>query len=63
MNHDNLSRDEAAALRLHEAYVSKVNDAQEHGNDQRAIELANDYLAQLRGLSPALTPSGPPLAG
>jgi hypothetical protein len=45
---DDTTKNEAAARRLHEAYIIKVNEAQERGDDRRSTELANDYLAQLR---------------
>jgi hypothetical protein len=50
MTTEDAIKNEAAVRRLHETYVSKVNEADECGDDQRTTELANDYLNQLRSI-------------
>jgi hypothetical protein len=50
MTNEDAIKNEAAVRRLHETYVSKVNEADECGNDQLTNELANDYLNQLRSI-------------
>jgi hypothetical protein len=50
MTTEDAIKNEAAVRRLHETYVSKVNEADESGDDQRTAELASDYLNQLRSI-------------